>query len=74
MRPDHAQVEWRDEEVAVGKCHEHGIVDDWVAGVHGAVRNEGVTSIATSHRQWSVGCIQLIYEKLDKELASSIKH
>lgn len=34
VRVDHAQIEWRHVQIAVGQGDKHSTVDDWVAGIH----------------------------------------
>jgi len=57
---DHAQVEWGQEQVRVGKRNEHGVVGHWVALVNLASRLVGETRVVASNLERSVGQVELV--------------
>ena len=60
MGVNHRHVEWRDEEVGVGKENGHGTVDDTIIAVDEAFWLKGVASVVASRDQWRVCEIQLL--------------
>lgn len=60
MRIDHRHIEWRDEQVSIGKEDGHGTVDDTIIAVDEAFWLEGVAGIVTSSDQWRISEVQLL--------------
>lgn len=60
VRVNHRHVEWRDEEVRVGKEDGHGTVDDAIIAVDETLWLEGVAGVVASCDQWRVGEIELL--------------